>query len=178
MADTNNAVIVDEVNVEKVVYPDVHWTVGADLIPSPIYQVYQILTNWAGKDDESLYNRFDVRDGNGNLLNSTVAFVAPVAADPEHPTTEEQAAIDKVNAYGNVGDNKFGYANGMVTISITPNVTMKTNNPFAIVNIDGKELDLGRLNSNITFDMRNKDHYVDIHWDGSTVETIRIVANR
>lgn len=166
MADLNPNII-DEVNTEerKRVYADVHWTAGADLVPSPLYQVYRILTNWAGKDDESLYNRFEVKDASGNLLNSTVEFIEPEDDD----------------TLGNVGDNKYGYASGRVTIKITPNATMKSNYPSAIVNIDGKEYDLERLSQNITFDMTVKDHYVDIHWNpivADSVETIRVVANR
>lgn len=168
MAETqltpSTPVTVDEVNVEKVVYPDVHWTVGADLVPSPLYQVYRILTNWAGKDDESLYNRFEVKDSEGNLLNSTV-----------------ELSIPEGGSISNVGDNRFGYALGTVGVTITPNETMATNYPNAIVSIDGKEYDLGRLGNVIYFVMTVKDHYVDIKWNPinpDITETIRIVANR
>lgn len=158
------ATVVDEVNVEKVVYPDVHWTSGVDLVPSPLYQVYCIQTTWAGKDDESLYNKFTVTDNQGNLLKSTVTFTLPEG-----------------NEYGDLGDNKYGYAVGNVTVTITPNATMKENYPSAIVNIDGKEFDLARLDTGIVFDMTAKDHFVDIHWsplDPNVTESIRIVANR
>lgn len=199
-----STIIYDQVkdwNNPKSNYPDVHWTTGAGLVPSPLYQVYRILTNWAGTDDESLYSKFNLgADKDGNVYHSKVEFIAPsvevpVAADPSNPTDEEKAAIEEAEAknaelaaafaelaLGNVKANQYGYAFNVITVKITPNEELAKIYKNATVSIDGKEHNLAWLENPIKFDMSVRDHRVEITWDplqgGKSIESIRIVANR
>ena len=170
MAET----IVDEIsNRSSVVYNEgVFEKHASEYIP------FRILNNWeATIDEEGLYNRFDLRDGNGVLLKSTVSFVAPEPQD-ETATASEQARIDEVNSYSNFDGNKYGKATKSVVVSVTPNASLAETYPYALVRIDGKEYDLSKLSGNLVFNMESKDHFIDILWTRGVVESFRIVGNR
>lgn len=169
------AVIVNEVEGRYSTVYSNDFKADPDIVVSAPYQA-RFLTNWAGVDDESLYNVFDLRDGSGNLLNSTIEFVAPEPAG-ELATEEEQAEIDKVNSYSNFEGNKYGKAVGVVTVRVTPNASLAETYPYALVTIDGKEYDLKKLDNDFVFDMQ-RDHFIDIHWAGDVVESFRIVGKR
>ena len=143
---------------DEIIYgEDINWgKYGKDIVPSPIYQVYRIKGIWTG-DDESLWYSFEPGEG---IEPSEIAIVD--AEDPEK-------TYDKIEA------NKYGYAEGVVKVQITVSEQLAEAYPAAIVNIDGKEYDLAKLNEPIDFYM-NKNHRISIFWNVSElVETFRVV---
>jgi hypothetical protein len=136
---------------------DINWgKYGKDIVPSPIYQVYRIKGIWSG-DDASLWYSFEPGDG---IEPSEISIID--AEDPEKTYTKIEA-------------NKYGYAEGVVKVQITVSEQLKEAYPAAIVNIDGKEYDLAKLNEPIDFYM-NKNHRISIFWNVSElVETFRVV---
>ena len=107
-------------------------------------------------------------------------------AEPENPDAPAEPAEDS-EAQEEVDRelplleaNKFGFAKPyeVVRLEITPSASLKEEYPFAIVNIDGKEYDLGILDNPIRFVM-SKDHRVVLDWrHGQVYESFRIVVNR
>ena len=143
---------------DEIIYgEDITWGKdGKDIIPSPIYQVYRIKGVWTG-DDESLWYSFDPGEG---IEPSEIVIVD--AEDPE-------------KTYSKIEANKYGYAEGVVKVQITVSEQLAETYPAAIVNIDGKEYDLAKLNEPIDFYM-NKNHRISIFWNVSElVETFRVV---
>ena len=143
---------------DEIIYgEDIKWgKYGKDIVPSPIYQVYRIKGVWTG-DDESLWYSFDPGEG---IEASEIAIVD--ATDPE-------------KTYSKIEANKYGYAEGVVKVQITASAQLKETYPAAIVNIDGKEYDLAKLDE--PFDLfMNKNHRISIFWQASElVETFRVV---
>lgn len=135
---------------EVTLYPDATWgNIGKDIVPSRFYQAFQIEGRFQW-DDESLYYAFD----NTNASEITL--------DPE---------------YENYAANKWGTTKLMeeIEITITPNATLKSSYPDALVKIDGKEYDLAILDSAVSLVM-NKDHRISIMWGPGVVETFRIIT--
>lgn len=122
---------------------------GSDIVPSRFFAAYRVEGTWQG-DDESTWYSFDSPD------KSTIVL------DPEFPNYES---------------NKYGKSPKMseISVTITPNATLKTTYPEAQVRIDGAWYDLGILGSPLKFFM-NKDHRVNIFWSPELVETFRVVT--
>lgn len=128
---------------------DITWgNYGKDIVPSRFFQAFMILDRFQ-EDDESLYYEFDSKD------KSTISL------SPE---------------YENYESNKWGITknNEEVEITITPNSTLKSTYPTALVKIDGKEYDLAILDSAVKL-LMNKDHRISIVWAPGLVETFRII---
>lgn len=135
-------------NEEVKIYDDAQWgNYGKDIIPSRFYQVYKVAGPWNG-DDESLWYSFDSED------KSTISL------DPE---------------LNNIVSNKYGMAIGNIelTVTITPNETLKSKYPDAVVRVDGVYHDLGFLNNPVTLLMTG-DHRISIEWAPELVETFRL----
>lgn len=143
-------------NGEIIYGEDITWGKnGKDIVPSPIYQVYRIKGVWTG-DDESLWYSFEPGDG---IDPSEIAIVD--AEDPE-------------KTYNKIEANKYGYAEDVVKVLITPSSQLVESHPAAIVNVDGKCYDLNYLNEPIEFFM-NKNHRISIDWGEDLTETFRVV---
>lgn len=79
-----------------------------------------------------------------------------------------------------VSNTAWGYTTpcDVVSCELEVKEALAERYPNAIVVVDGKEYDLGRLEKPFTFTML-KDHRININWiPGELVETFRIVANR
>ncbi len=142
---------------DEVIYgEDITWgKYGKDLIPSPIYQVYRIKGVWTG-DDESLWYSFEPGDG---IDPSEIAIVD---------------AEDESKTYTKIEVNKYGYAENVVKVTITPSEQLAALYPAATVNIDGKFHDLAYLDNPIEFYM-DKNHRISIEWGEGLIETFRVV---
>lgn len=100
------------------------------------------------------------------------------ATEPAASDSEAQEEVDRELPL--LEANKFGFAKPyeVVRLEITPSASLKEEYPYAIVNIDGKEYDLGILDNPIRFVM-SKDHRVVLDWcHGQVYESFRIVVNR
>lgn len=142
---------------QEIVYgEDIKWgKYGKEIVPSPLYQVYRINGVWTG-DDESLWYSFEPGEG---IDPSEIAIVD---------------AEDETKTYEKIEANKYGYAENVVKVVITPSAQLKESYPAAIVNIDGKFYDLNYLNNPIEFFM-NKNHRISIDWGEGLIETFRVV---
>lgn len=132
------------------VYADATWgNIGKDIVPSRFYQAFMIEGRFQ-EDDESLYYDFDSKD------------VSEISLSPE---------------YENYEANKWGVTKLMeeLEITITPNATLKSTYPDALVRIDGKEYDLAILDSPVKL-LMSKDHRISIVWAPNLVETFRIIT--
>jgi hypothetical protein len=148
-----NVKFMDEITI----YDDVMWTKGKDIVPTAFYQVYRIKGGWI-QDDESLYYTFEPGDG---FEPSEISIV-----DLEDPSI----------TYTKIEANKYGTPDYMETIKvkITPSATLAEAYPGALVVIDGKTYDLGKLSSYLEFIM-SSDHRVTIEWATGLHESFRIV---
>ena len=142
---------------QEIVYgEDIKWgKYGKEIVPSPLYQVYRINGVWTG-DDESIWYSFEPGEG---IDPSEIAIVD---------------AEDETKTYEKIEANKYGYAENVVKVVITPSAQLKESYPAAIVNIDGKFYDLNYLNNPIEFFM-NKNHRISIDWGEGLIETFRVV---
>ena len=132
------------------VYDDATWgPIGKDIVPSRFYQAFQIEGRFQA-DDESLYYEFDKTN---------------------------KSSIELSPEYENYEANKWGVTELMeeIEITITPNATLKSTYPDALVKIDGKEYDLAILDEAVSLVM-NKDHRISIMWGPGVVETFRIIT--
>lgn len=132
------------------IYADLTWgNSGKDIVPSRFYQAFMILGRFQ-EDDESLYYDFNSKD------------VSEITLSPE---------------YENYEANKYGVTKLMeeLEVTITPNETLKSTYPSAIVKIDGKEYDLAILDQPVKL-LMSKDHRISIMWAKDLVETFRIIT--
>lgn len=132
------------------IYADLTWgNSGKDIVPSRFYQAFMILGRFQ-EDDESLYYDFNSKD------------VSEITLSPE---------------YENYEANKYGVTKLMeeLEVTITPNKTLKSTYPSAIVKIDGKEYDLAILDQPVKL-LMSKDHRISIVWAKDLVETFRIIT--
>lgn len=132
------------------IYADLTWgNSGKDIVPSRFYQAFMILGRFQ-EDDESLYYDFNSKD------------VSEITLSPE---------------YENYEANKYGVTKLMeeLEVTITPNETLKSTYPGAIVKIDGKEYDLAILDQPVKL-LMSKDHRISIMWAKDLVETFRIIT--
>lgn len=133
---------------EVKIFDDATWgNYGKDIVPSRFYQAYKVFGPWNG-DDESIWYSFDSEN------KSTISL------DPE---------------LNNIVSNKWGMAIGDIelTVTVTPNETLKEKYPDAVVCLDGKYYDMGFLNNPIKL-MMYGDHRLSIQWTPELVETFRI----
>lgn len=180
---------VDETFVEKV-NKNSGWRIGTDIVPSVFYQAYFEDGAW-NADDESTYRVYveEPSEVKPEVVKAKAAEEAQAqepTAEPENPDAPAEPAEDS-EAQEEVDRelplleaNKFGFAKPyeVVRLEITPSASLKEEYPFAIVNIDGKEYDLGILDNPIRFVM-SKDHRVVLDWrHGQVYESFRIVVNR
>ena len=131
------------------VYDDATWgNIGKDIVPSRFYQAFMIMGRFQ-EDDESLYYEFN---------------------------EENKSEISLSPEYENYEANKWGLTRDQeeIEVTITPNATLKSTYPDALVRIDGKEYDLAILDSAVKLVM-NKDHRISIVWAPGVVETFRII---
>lgn len=132
------------------IYADVTWgNSGKDIVPSRFYQAFMISGRFQ-EDDESLYYDFNSKD------------VSSISLSPE---------------YENYMANKYGVTKYMeeIELTITPNATLKSTYPTAIVKIDNKEYDLAVLDNPVKL-LMSKDHRISIVWAPGLVETFRIIT--
>ena len=100
-------------------------------------------------------------------------------------TTEEEQEVTtfyKCTAISNDYTTLTGSAvikpEDVIEVTVTPNSTLKTSHPYALVTVDGDEYTLGYLTNPIILNM-NRDHRISINWKpGELVETFRIIATR
>lgn len=111
----------------------------------------------------------DTENAPAGSQTDDIYYTEELALEPSEAT---ESVPYEYNKYGNVKPGELLY------VTITPNETLATRFPGAIVVVDGKEHDLRYLNNPITLYM-NKDHVISIKWIwGSCVETFRITSNR
>lgn len=133
---------------------------GEDIVPSVYYQAFRVNGAW-NNDDESTWYTFEPGEG---IEPSEIAIV-----DLENPE----------KTYGKILANKYGKPGweDVVKVTITASEGLVEDYPYAIVNIDGKEFDLAKLDEPLELYM-DHDHRISILWAENLVETFRVVALR
>lgn len=109
---------------------------------------------------------------NGNTVPSgaKAGDVFYTEADILSPAEASNANPYEFNKYG-----KETMGNDIL-VTLTPNNTLKTTYPGAIITINGKEYDINHTTFKLYMD---KDYRISINWAwGSVVETFRIICNR
>lgn len=109
---------------------------------------------------------------NGNTVPSgaKAGDVFYTEADILSPAEASNANPYEFNKYGKetIGND--------ILVTLTPNNTLKTTYPGAIITINGKEYDINHTTFKLYMD---KDYRISINWAwGSVVETFRIICNR
>ena len=117
----------------------------------------------------------DATTGGTEIANFN-AVPAGAIADDLYYTVQDTYAADAIttpyefNKYGKEDDGV------MVLVTLTPNATLKTSYPGAVITINGKEYDINHTSFKLYMD---KDYRISINWSwGSVVETFRIICNR
>lgn len=136
---------------EVKIYEDATWgNIGKDIVPSRFYQVYRNNGLYQGGDDEGTWYNFESED------------VSNITVTPTYPNYE----------WNKYGETKLGEE---VSVTITPNSTLKGKYPDALVKIDGKFYDLKYLDNPVKL-LMDKDYRISILWATDLVETFRIVC--
>lgn len=101
---------------------------------------------------------------------------AGAVADDLYYTVQDVYAENSITSpyeFNKYGKEETGVE---VLVTLTPNNTLKTTYPGAIITINGKEYDINHTTFKLYMD---KDYRISINWSwGSVVETFRIICNR
>lgn len=134
---------------EGKIYEDATWgNIGKDIVPSRFYRAFRVEGPW-NSDDESLWYDFNSEEK------------SEIVIDPE---------------LSNIVANVWGKAENFSTLSVTvtPNETLKGEYPLAQVKINEKFYDLGVLDNPLSLYM-DKDYRISIIWSPELVETFRVI---
>ena len=152
-------------------------TIKLQVVTGTSKTYYKVVSDNETLSLEVTTNAGDIANAIGVIPNENTVPSGAKAGDVFYTEADILSPAEASNAnpyeFNKYGKETMG---NDILVTLTPNNTLKTTYPGAIITINGKEYDINHTTFKLYMD---KDYRISINWSwGSVVETFRIICNR